>query len=159
MNSLRRIVALAVMAATLSAVHAIARDPSTSSDELVKRLEQALKAKNKGAALELFCWDGVSKDMKTKQEAPIHMLFDEMDQGLQLTSVKAGPLPSDFPTEQVLNGVKYRPNLSVSGVIHVMLAEDTNPTEFVFIYGRKDKAFYLAALVEAKASDKTDDKK
>jgi hypothetical protein len=47
----------------------------------------------------------------------------------------------------------------VLGVIHVMLAEDTNPTEFVFAYGKKDNAFFLSALVEAKASGTTDDKK
>jgi hypothetical protein len=159
MNYLRRIVALAMVAITMSAVHAVAKDAPTSPDELVKRLEQAVKAKNKVAALELFCWEGVSKDMRTKQEAPIHMLFDEIDQGQELTSVKVGPLPPDFPTEQVLNGVKYRPNLLVLGGIHVMLAEDTNPTEFIFVYGKKDNAFFLSALFEAKASDKTDDKK
>jgi hypothetical protein len=87
------------------------------------------------------------------------MLFDELGQGLELSSVKVGSLPLDFPVEQVLNGVKYRPNLSVLGVIHVMLAEDVNPTEFVFAYGKKDDTFYLSALAEVKASGKTDDKK
>ena len=97
--------------------------------------------------------------MKAKQEAPMHMLFDEMGQGLELGSVKIGSLPPDFPVEQVLNGVKYRPNLPALGVVHVTLSEDVNPTEFIFVYGRKDDTFYLSALAEAKASGKTDDKK
>ena len=159
MNYLHRIVALAMVALTISAVHVAAKDAPASPDELAKRLEQALKAKNQGAALELFCWDGVSKDMKDKQEAPMHILFDEMGQGLELSSVKLGPLPPDFPVEQVLNGVKYRPNLPVLGVIHVMLAEDVNPTEFIFVYGKKDDTFYLSALAEAEPSGKTDDKR
>ena len=159
MNYLRQIASLAVVPITTSAVLAVAKDAPTSPDELMKRLEQAVKAKNKGAALELFCWEGMSKDMKTKQEAPIHTLFDEINQGLELTSVKVGPLPSEFPVEQVLDGIRYRPNLSVLGVIHVMLAEDTNPTEFVFAYGKKDKAFFLTALVEVKTSEKTESKK
>jgi hypothetical protein len=159
MNCLRRILALAMVALTISAVHAVAKDAPTSPDDLAKRVEQALKAKNQSAALELFCWDGVSNDMKTKQEAPMQMLFDELGQGLELSSVKVGSLPPDFPVEQVLNGVKYRPNLSVLGVIHVMLAEDVNPTEFVFAYGKKDDTFYLSALAEVTASGKTNDKK
>jgi hypothetical protein len=159
MNYLRRIVALAVAAIIIPALDTVAKDAPTSPDELVKRLEQAVKTKNKAAALELFCWEGVSKDQKTKQEAPIHMLFGELDQGLELTSVKVGPLPPNFPTEQVLNGAKYHPNISVLGVIHVMLAEDTNPTEFIFAYGKKNNAFLLSALVEVKTSEKADDKK
>jgi hypothetical protein len=159
MNYLRRMVALVMVALTISTVDAVAKDAPTSPGELAKRLEQALKAKNKEAALELFCWDGVSNDMKTKQEAPMHMLFDEMGQGLELTSVKAGSLPADFPVQQVLNGRKYRPNLSMLGVIHVMLAEDVNPTEFIFAYGKKGDSFYLSALAEAEPSGKTDDKK
>jgi hypothetical protein len=159
MDYLSRLVALALVALTISAVHTVAKDAPSSPDELAKRLEQALKAKNQSAALELFCWDGVSKDMKTKQEAPMHMLFDEMGQGLDLSSVTVGSLPPDFPVEQVLNGVKYRPNLPVLGAIHVTLAEDFNPTIFIFVYGKKDDTFYLSALAEAKASGKTDDKK
>jgi hypothetical protein len=159
MNCLRRIAALAMVALIISAVNAVAKDAPTSPDELAKRLEQALKAKNQGVALELFCWDGVSTEMKTKQEEPMHMLFDEMGQGLELSSVKVGSLPPDFPAEQVLNGVKYRPNLSLLGVVHVTLAEDVNPTEFIFVYGKKDDAFYLSALAEAKTSGKPDDKK
>jgi len=159
MNYLRRIVAMVMVVLTLSAVRAVARDAPTSPTELAKRLEQALKAKNQGAALALFCWDGVSNEMKTKQEAPMQMLFNEMAQGLELSSVKVGSLPPDFPVEQVLNGVKYHSNLSVSGVIHVMLAEEVNPTEFIFAYGKKNDIFYLSALVETEASGKTDDKK
>jgi hypothetical protein len=97
--------------------------------------------------------------MKTKQEAPIHMLFDQIDQGLELKRLKVGPLRPDFPIEQVLGGVKYRPNLSMLGVIHVTLAEDNNPTEFIFAYGKRDNGFFLSALVEAKSTEKTDDKK
>ena len=150
---------LLALVITMSAVNAFGSSAPTSADELVKRLEQAVKAKNKAAVLELFCWDGVSKDMRTKQEAPIHILLDEVNQGLELTSVKAGPLPPDFQIDQVINGVKYHPNLPVLGVIHVMLAEDTNPTEFIFAYGKKDKSFFMSALVETKDSQKTDDKK
>ncbi|MGD0815870.1 MAG: hypothetical protein ABSA83_19935, partial [Verrucomicrobiota bacterium] len=117
MNYMRKIMALAVVTLTIAAVHAVAKDASTSADKLAKRLEQAVKAKNQAAALELFCWEGVPKDMKTKQEASMHMLFDELNQGLELTSVKVGPLPSDFPSEQVLNGVKYRPNVPVLGAM------------------------------------------
>jgi hypothetical protein len=97
--------------------------------------------------------------MKTRQEAPMRMLFDEMGQGLELSSVKVGSLPPDFPVEQVLNGVKYRSNLPASGVVHVTLAEDVNPTEFIFVYGKKDDTFYLSALAEAEPSGKTDGKK
>jgi hypothetical protein len=159
MNYLCRIVALTVVVLTSSAAHTVARDAPTSPKELAKRLEQAVKTKNKSAALELFCWEGVSKDMKTKQEAPIHIMFDEIEQGNALSSVKVGPKPPDFPTEQVLGGVKYHPNPAVVGVIHVMLAEDTNPTEFVFAYGKKENSFFLSALVETNAGEKIGDKK
>jgi hypothetical protein len=159
MSHFRGILVVAIVTLTVSAVRVVAKDTPASPDELAKRLEQALNAKNQGAALELFCWDGVSSDMKTKQEAPMHMLFDEMGQGLELSSVKVGSLTPDFPVEQVQNGVKYRPNLPALGVVHVMLAEDVNPTEFVFVYGKKDDTFYLSALTEAKASGKTDDTK
>jgi hypothetical protein len=158
MNSLCKILALTVVVLTMPAVHVAAKDAPGSPKELATRLEQAVKAKNKSAALELFCWEGVSNDMKTKQEAPIQMLFDEIEQGSQLSSVKVGPRP-DVPIEQTLSGVRYRPNLFVLGVIHVMLAEDNNPTEFIFAYGKKDNSFFLSALVEAKATEKAENKK
>ncbi len=138
---------------------ALAKDAPASPDELAKQLEQALQTKNQRAALALVCWDGVSPDMKTQQEAPFHTVFDEIGQGQQLSSVKAGPLTPDTPLESVLNGVKYRPNLKILGTIHVTLDEDTNPTEFVFCYGKKDNGYWLVALVEAKPSENTDDKK
>jgi hypothetical protein len=159
MNALIKTATLVACVFTLSVWHVAADNAPASPDELVKRLEQALQTKNQGAALALVCWDGVSPGMKTQQEAPIHMMFDEIGQGQQLSSVKAGPLTPDAPIEMVLNGVKYHPNVKVLGTIHVTLDEDTNPTEFVFCYGKKDNGYWLTALVEAKPSENTDDKK
>jgi hypothetical protein len=124
MNSLRKMLALMAMVLTMPAAQVAAKDVPGSPKELAKRFEQAVKAKNKSAALELFCWEGVSNDMKRKQEAPIQMLLDGIEQGSQLSSVNVGSLRPDFPIEQTLSGVRYRPNLSVLGVIHVMLDEE-----------------------------------
>jgi hypothetical protein len=156
---MKMIAILALAVITTTPPNTLAKDAPGSKNELVKRLEQAVRAKDKNAALELFCWDGVSGESKKRQEAPIQMLFDEREQGLELSSVKAGSLPASFPVEQVIDGVRYRPNLPVLGVVRVMLAGDNNPTEFVFTYGKKDNAFFLLALVEAESSNKTDSRK
>lgn len=159
MNTPRKMLALMALILTLPSVRVAAGNPPASPDELAKRFEQAVKTKNKNAALELFDWEGVSSEMQAKQKFPIEMLFDELNQGLQLTSVKLGKLPSNVPAEQIIGGVKYIPNIPVLGAIHVMLDEDTNPSEFVFAYGKKDKAFFLSALVESKDNGKSVDKK
>ncbi len=154
MNFLRVILALTLLALAGPTMHAAVKSAPASPDELAKCLEQALKTKNKNAALELFYWEGASADMKAKQQISIDMLFDEIGQGLELTSVKPAELPPGLQSEQVIGGVKYVPNIPVLGAIHVMLAEDTNPTEFVFAYGKKDKSFFLAALVAEKDTGK-----
>lgn len=159
MNYFLKIAALATCILTLLILPAAAKEAPASADDLVKKLKQALQTKDQGAALALVCWDGVSPDMKTQQEMPFHTVFDEIGQGQQLSSVKTGPLTPDAPVEMVLNGVKYHPNVKVLGIIHVMLDEDTNPTEFVFCYGKNENGYWLAAMVEAKTSENTDDKK
>lgn len=111
----------------------------------MKQLEQALKAKNKEAAMKLFDWQGVSKEMKARQEGMFALLFEQ-----DVKSVKRSSLPSNFPLEPEENGVRYRPNVSVVGIITVEYADEDNPMEAGFAYGIKDKAFYLATLIEGK---------
>jgi len=141
------ILIFAALVAVWPALRAWAADAPTSRDELVKRLTKALKAKEKDAIMGLFDWQGVSQDVKTAQEMMIAMMFEQ-----EVKSVEPSPLPEGYPLKQTRDGVQYRPNIAVVGLIKVTFTEEDNPMRAGFAYGTKSNAFYLATLIEDKAA-------
>jgi hypothetical protein len=118
---------------------------SATADELLNRFEAALRAKNTNAIMALFDWQGVSEDMKASQQQIIGMMFSQ-----EVKSVKLSPLPMDFKTEFERNGIRYRPNVTVVGLIDIQYAQKGSLGRKP--YGKKNNAFYLANTIQERIS-------
>ena len=122
-----------------------AKNAPASAEELRSRLESALKAKDKHAVSALFNWQGVSADMKSTEDYLVGDLCSS-----DIAAVKLSPLPADFQPTNDLNGTRYRPNVSVVGMIAVEYAEKGNAVSLP--YGTKGGAYYLASTIEEKTA-------
>jgi len=118
-----------------------AKSPPVSKSELLERFTVAVKAKDEEAIRSLICWDGPV--IKAKMDAKISDLLSRKVG----TKVEMNP-PSLAPGASftnVVNGVRFYPNIPVIGQIDVWFAKNENILRFY--YGQKDKAFYLSCTV------------
>lgn len=120
-----------------------AKDAAPTAEDLLKRFEAALKATDKRAIMELFDWQGVSDDNMKEMLELIGMMLSK-----EAKNVRLAPLPADFQGEAERDGVRYRPNVKVVGVIEVQYAQESMQLP----YGKKNNAFYLSNTVEEKVS-------
>ena len=148
------VVALNCVIAFLALRSALPSKPRPASpEELAARLEAALKAKDTNALSELFNWDGVSAKMKSFQLKPISDVLSHQDAAMR-TSVRLQPLPQDYETEGVINGIRHAPNVTLRGMMVVSLGKMENGTNFGYgiavPYGQKGGGFYLAGTAGTK---------
>jgi len=136
---------LAMLITALAAFCVYAQDAPATADELLHKFEVAFKAKNTDAIMELFDWQGVSEDMKTMQKQIIGTEFSQ-----EVKSLKLSPLPVDFKLEFERNGIRYRPNVTVVGVIDIQYAQKGNSGQMP--YGKKNNAFYLSNTIQERIS-------
>jgi hypothetical protein len=141
----RAMLVLATLITVLPAFCVHAQDAPATADELLKRFETGLKEKNTKSIMALFDWKGVSEDMKVSQQQIISMISSQ-----EVKSVKLSPLPADFKTEYERNGIRYRPNVTVVGVIDIQYAQEGNLGRMP--YGKKNNAFYLANVIQQRIS-------
>jgi hypothetical protein len=135
------IICLGFLIAVVGLQSAYGKDAPTSAGQLRSEVEAALKAKDARTILSLYCWKGVSAEMKSDMsEETANMV----KQGV--ASVKLLPLPADYQPTNELNGVRYFPNVQVQGLIDVESTEKGNAAQIP--YGESGGAFYIAGVVQ-----------
>lgn len=131
--------ALCVIGAGLQSV--CGKEPPASEQQLLAGVAAAFKAKDQAALVALVNWQGVSESMRSMHAAGLAELVKQ-----EVKTVKLAPLPAGFKLEHELNGIRYRPNVAVVGVIEVQSAQAGNAVQIP--YGKKDNAFYLVGTIE-----------
>ena len=137
------IVCLNVAIIALGLPMASAKDTPTSAEQLRSEVESALKSKDTNAFKALFNWQGVSESMKADMNDENADLFSHA-----IASVKLLALPADFQPTNELNGVRYKPNVAIVGMIDVEYTEQGNAVSMP--YGKVGGVFYLSSTVEEK---------
>jgi hypothetical protein len=140
------IVCLNIAIITLGLTMASAKDTPRSAEQLRSKIQSALKSKDTNAFHALFNWHGVSKSMMADMNDETADLFSHA-----IGSVKLVALPADFQPTNELNGVRYKPNLAIVGLIYVEYTENGNSISMP--YGTKDGVFYLSSTVEEKIAN------
>jgi hypothetical protein len=141
-------VCLSFMLSICGQTHLFAKDIPTSAEQLRAEVESVLKAKDTNAFTALFNWQGVSDEMKSETKDENADLFSH-----DIVAVKLTALSADFQTTNELNGVRYKPNVTVIGMISVEYTEKGNAVSMP--YGKWGDAFYLSSTVEEKIAAPT----
>ena len=143
---------------------AAAATGAASEQDLKDRFESALKARDTNAILALYNWQGVSDKVKPALVASgMWKGLTEAPTNGTRASVVFFPLPTNFETELVRDGIRYTPNVSLMGMISGTLAWMENGTNFSrglqLPYGRQGERYYLAGSAETRLYEpKTKDK-
>lgn len=115
--------------------------PPASPRELQERFEQALAAKDLRALVQLYEWEGVSSSMRTTTA----MMLDELTRK-EIKSIALGRVTQK--KENVVHGIRYRPNLPLAGAVVVTYAEKGATDKVEIPYGRKADGYYFSAVTE-----------
>ena len=143
MKSLGILICLIALIAGLGLPTASGKDVPVSAELLRSAFESALQAKDTNALVALFDWQGVSDNMKTMMGGMVAELPKH-----DWVAVKLIPLPAVYQATNELNGIRYRPSVTVVGLINVEFAQKGNSMQLP--YGKSGDAFYLACNVEEK---------
>ncbi|WP_136524542.1 hypothetical protein [Geomonas ferrireducens] len=134
-----------LMTAQPTSIVSAQKSPPTSAEHLLRRFEAALKAKDSQAIIELYNWQGVSAKMRAIGEKSIRAFCSE-----EAKSVELRPLPAGFQVGFEQDGIRYRPNVTIVGVIYVQYVKAGNSLQIP--YGKKKNAFYLPGITEKRFS-------
>ncbi len=104
-----------------------------------------MKAKDSRAVIELYNWQGVSAKMRATGEKSIRSFFSEEAKSVELRS-----LPAGFRVGFEQDGIQYRPNVTIVGVIYMQYVNAGNSLQIP--YGKKKNAFYLPGITEKRVS-------
>ena len=85
-----------------------------SAEQLRSEIETALKAKDTNAMMSLIYWKDVSENGKSIQAREV---ADMVTHGI--VNVQLASWPTNLPLENDYNGIHYKPNLQVVGMINV----------------------------------------
>lgn len=105
--------ALVILFHTYLSSPAFGAEPA--KEKFLNDVRSALNQKDLKAFTRLFNWEGV--DGKVRASLDKHLfshLFDD-----KISNVSFVPLPADFRSEYVLNGVRHYPNLKILGYIQI----------------------------------------
>ncbi len=137
---------------------------AASEQELEDRFETALKARDTNAIFALYNLQGVSDKMKPALVTSRMWkgLTEAPNNGTRVSS-ELLPLPTNYETEMVRDGIRYTPNVSLLGMISGNLSWEENGTNFgrgfQFPYGKQGDRYYLAGSAETRIYEpKTKDK-
>lgn len=119
-----------------------AQEPPLSDHQLLQRFEASVRAKDEKAILTLYNWEGVSDKMRsiTTEETEKMFLWN-------ILRIRLSALPKDFELEYVREGVRFRPNVMVMGVIEILSSSDGTSLTTKIPYGKKGQVFFLANAV------------
>lgn len=148
MKSASLVFGASLLAAIVIASPALARNPPASAELLRGEIESALRAKDTNAFLALVNWEGVSAEMKTLITGPTVGCFQQ-----DVASVTVLPLPANFQPTNELNGVRYRPNVTVVGLVQIDFlkkerAHSGRLDNMQMPYGESGGGYYIAGTVE-----------
>lgn len=118
-----------------------AKDAPATADDLLKRFEAALRAKDKDVIVELYNWQGVPDNIKKIQQGVIGMMFSQ-----EVKSVKLGPLPEGLKEKWERDGI--RSNVETIGVIEIKYVKEGNSARIT--YGTSNNAYFLAVPITEK---------
>ena len=131
----------------------VAYVPPTSEQELVTRLESALKASDKAAILALFNWQGVPDDLKAFGFKTFDPMLEHKSEDMHF-QVWLRPLPEDYEVENVKDGIRYTPNVTLLGIIDANVSGKLNGKDVnqgvTIAYGKKDGTYYIAGTAAKK---------
>ena len=144
MKSAIFIIGLSLLIMSASEPSALAKDPPISAEQLRAEAESALKAKNTNAFLALFNWDGMPENLKLKLDEETADLFTHES----ITAVKLIALPPDLQLMNEVDGVRYKPNIPVAGMIDIEFPEQGNAMQLP--YGQSGNHFYFANTLKEK---------
>ncbi len=133
----------------LSAGAASEPAPPASRAELLERVQDAVHNLDRAALRRLYYWEGANSKMRTLHEQLFQDLLAKTILDVELT-----PLPVDYMTEEVREGVKIQLNIKPLGLLEIgVLDEKEDRAGSVTLpYGKVGNAYYIGALVESKAS-------
>lgn len=130
---------------------------SKMEETFLNEIRAAIASQEKQKFWKLFNLDGVDDEVKATLEK--HLVKKIVK--AKLISVSVEPLPDDFRTEYVVNGVRYRPNVKPLGLVKIIYKRKPqdpstytgtisgNPTTRV-LYGQKGDRLMLAGTVKEK---------
>jgi hypothetical protein len=121
-----------------------AEEPPSSSEQLLFRVDSALKTRKAEGILGLINWQGVSEEMRAFTTRMISGILQEDIVKVSLSSDQTEM--SDISNGYTRDGILYQPNVSVMGVIVFQFKQKGNFVRMA--YGKSDNAFYIASVVE-----------
>jgi hypothetical protein len=145
MKSALLVVSLNIAIITFGLSLASAKSPPSSAEQLRSAVESSLKTKDTNSFKALFNWQGVSESMKAEMNDENAEVFNH-----DIDTVRLVALPADFQLTNELDGVSYRPNVKVLGLVDVEYTEKGNAISMP--YGTMGGAFYISSTVEEKTA-------
>ncbi len=127
----------------LGTSNSFAETPPSSKEQLQTHVQEALRAKDGEAFMNLFYWKGVRDDVKASTGAFIQEVLTQDVQGVTFK-----PLPEDFRSEYIVRGVRHRPNLPIDGFIEIQYTPDGQTNAMSFPYGGTGEAFYFTSTIQ-----------
>ncbi|NIQ03262.1 MAG: hypothetical protein GWM98_25130 [Nitrospinaceae bacterium] len=133
-----------LLATALLAAASSAGAAGPERDRFLKRVQSALDRQDLAAFKKLFNWEGVSDDLQASLDRHLfNHLFDH-----PVESVELIPLPADFRTEYVLNGVRHYANVEIMGLVKVNYRKGAQGrTSLKIPYGKKGNRYLFAGTV------------
>jgi len=127
---------------------AFAKDAPTSAEQLRSEFESALKSKDTNTITSLIYWEGVSANARALDEQEAAAIVKH-----EITGVELAPWQTNnLPLEVEKDGVRYKPNLKVTGMLKVEFADRQGGVGAVLPFGKIGNGFLMAATVEEPVS-------
>lgn len=140
----KRILACAVTVLTAGCAGSEAGLPQ-SGNELATQVADAAGAEELESLLALVKWDGVSDQLRESLERSIRSLPE-----YGVASVEIEALPDGYRDRRVRNGIEYRPNVEVEGLLRVRFGSGgpAGSESIAMPFGRDSEGYRIAGTIE-----------
>jgi hypothetical protein len=124
-----------------------AEEPPTTKQELLERIEAAIRGGDKDALESLYNWEGVEEQKKATMGSMVQRLLEH-----ELESAELAPSPAGGQSDRIVNGLRYKLNVEVRGGIKLTYATSAPAHMRVLSipYGAVGDVYYLANTVVEK---------
>jgi hypothetical protein len=118
------------------------RTGAGSPEEFVERIRAAVEHEDREALSRLSYWEGVDRDQRQRLELRLEPIYKHPVHDVQLR-----PRPAGYKQEYVTQGIRYRINLPVEGLVRVEFAGklDTEQSR-LFPFGTHEGRYYIAQI-------------